>query len=983
MTVHCPIHRVARWTAARALLLALAWHAPLAASDAKAPQAGPASPQPQRVGDFVMSYDSRGLTGIAGARDQYGAQLLAPGGRLGVMLKYRVEGGDWLDLYQNDPVLRTPTPGTVVYTNDVSGTVLTSSQTFQTDGRVLDWTVDVANRVAEPVEIGDLALSLPWRAPGGEDPDTIFEKSWTKHQFISGHASFIYFVRPNGEPPYLVLTTKPGTKLEYSTSPGGRGNGFLAFAHSALTGGSDTRGTWRQPHTSLTLGPAGTPAGSVRYGVRFRWAMSYDEMREILFEEGLFDVRVVPGMTVPDDLDAQFSLHTKARIEAVRAEFPAQTAITGLGQPRPDHHLYRVRFSRLGENRLTIVHDGGRETHLEFFVTEPLETLIKKRARFIATRQQHRDPSRWYDGLFSVYDMRAKVLRSPDDTDGFDYWWGYVVAADDPVLGKAPFLASKNLRFPDAQEIGAIEYYLEHFVWGKLQRTDTETPYPWGLHGVPNWRETRDPKLRPRTANANLERMKIWRSYDYPHVVMLYFHMYEIATKYPSLVKYLDARGYLDRAYHTARAYFTYPNEILPWYETYKWGCYNELVILDLVAALEQEGFPDRAAWLRGEWEKKVKYFVYDDKYPFRSEYAIDRTAFESSYALAKYGATHDMPPDTNLWFDRNRKLWYSHASVTRADSRAFMDRQLRAGLAVRGWLEPGYYLLGSDFTGSSDVGALSYMANMGGWGILDYALRFAPSPWDWLQLGYASYLSSWALMNTGRPDTNFGFWFPGPENDGASGWQFMTAKYGRAWIRKDVPRGPWHYDGEIDLGYGAGLRMAATIVADDPLFGLIAYGGTLAATGAHISVVPRDGLRQRFSVVGLGGGAASSRAGGPPGGGSIVASPVGRSTPVSGAVPSSPPPGVFRLELDRDGFAAGAPVLLDRDLQRVAFTVENRTGDSHTTVLAFALPGNGRWEVRVDGRRVTLQPNASTDFPLRATIAMGQAPARVEMIRR
>jgi len=46
----------------------------------------------------------------------------------------------------------------------------------------------------------------------------------------------------------------------------------------------------------------------VRYDVRFRCALSYDEMREILFEEGLFDMRVVPGMTVPDDLDAQFSM---------------------------------------------------------------------------------------------------------------------------------------------------------------------------------------------------------------------------------------------------------------------------------------------------------------------------------------------------------------------------------------------------------------------------------------------------------------------------------------------------------------------------------------------------------------------------------------------------------------------------------------------------------------------------------------------------
>ena len=146
-----------------------------------------------------------------------------------------------------------------------------------------------------------------------------------------------------------------------------------------------------------------------------------------------------------------------------------------------------------------------------------------------------------------------------------------------------------------------------------------------------------------------------------------------------------------------------------------------------------------------------------------------------------------------------------------------------------------------------------------------------------------------------------------------------MTAKFGRAWIRKDVPRGPWHYDGEIDLGYGAGLRMAATIVADDPLFGMIAYGGALTTTGGQIAVVPRDGVRQRFAVVGQGGtaGSAAARA---------------RESSKSSV-------GVFRLEVDRDGFAAEAPIAFDRELRRVAFTLENRTGDRHTTVLAIATP--------------------------------------------
>ena len=620
---------------------------------------------------------------------------------------------------------------------------------------------------------------------------------------------------------------------------------------------------------------------------------------------------------MPRDLSAKFSLHTKSRIESIEAEFPAETRIVGLGDRKPGYHLYHVTFNHLGENRLTIHHDGGRQTYLEFFATEPLETLIKKRAWFITHRQQHRDPAKWYDGLFSVYDMKNKVLRGPDNTDGFDGWWGYVLACDDPGLSKAPYVASKNVHFPDPEEIAAVEYYLDRFVWGKLQRTDRETPYPYGIYGVPNWKVARDPELRklPENRDRNQDKMHIWRSYDYPHMIMLYYHMYEIARKYTGMTHYLGWDGYLERAYQTARAYFTYPYEVLPWYETYKVGCYNELVILDLISALEREGFKDNADWLRAEWEKKVKYFVYDDKYPFRSEYAIDRTAFESSYALAKYGATHDMKPDTNLWFDKNKKRWYSHPAVRREDSRAFMDRQLMAGLAVRGWLETSYYLLGADFTASSDTGAMSYMANMGGWGILDYAVNFAPDPYDWIQLGYASYLSSWSLMNTGPKETNYGFWFPGPENDGASGWQFMTAKFGRAWIRKDMPRGPWNYDGEIDLGYGAALRIATTILSDDPLFGWFVYGGTLDATGKQLSIVPRDGLRQRFYAV--------------------------------------LPDARLKIELDRDGFAQGLPLVTDKSLSRLRWTLENRTGDFHSATLTVDIAGKSSYALYQEGKKV------------------------------
>jgi hypothetical protein len=718
-----------------------------------------------------------------------------------------------------------------------------------------------------------------------------------------------------------MVLPKKGTKLEYFDEGMG---GYRAYIHSFVAGNAVKSGTWRQEFTRLLLDPAAGKQ-SVTYGFKLIWADSFDNMRQILYDEGLFDIRVVPGMTIPTDLTAKFSLHTKSRIDAIVPEFKGKTTLKFLSEKQPGHFVYEVGFKKLGENMLTVYYGNGEKTYLEFFSTEPLETLIKKRSSFIVNSTQHLDATKWYNGLYSAYDMKNGVLRSPDNTDGYDGWWGYVLASDDPGLCKAPYVAAKNVYFPDDKEIASVEYYLREFVWNGLQRTDKDDPYPYGIYGVPNWKEARDPVERAKISKTNLDKMRIWRSYDYPHIVMLYYHMYEIAKMYPDKVHYLDAKGYLERAYQTARGYFIYPYEILPWYKTYQWGCYNELVIEKLIADLKTEGRLNESDWLRGEYEKKVKYFVYDDKYPFRSEYAIDRTAFESSYAFAKYGTLNEMKPDQNLWYDKNDSVWYSHPVVKKEDSREFMERQNSAGLAVRGWLETKYFLLGSDFTTSSDNHSLSYMAKMGGWGILDYGVNFAEKPYDWLQLGYASYLSSWALMNTGTPESNYGFWSPGKQNDGAMGWAFMEAKTGRAWIRKDIDRGAWYYDGEADLGNGAGIRMAATVVTNDPLFGWLAYGGVLNQNKKGFTVIPRDGLRDRLSIV-------------------------------SNDVRTT-------ISFCRDGFAREKQISITPDLKTVKFTLENRTEDSHTTRLSFfVLPGQIP-EVTADGKKVSVNRSGDREF--------------------
>lgn len=167
------------------------------------------------------------------------------------------------------------------------------------------------------------------------------------------------------------------------------------------------------------------------------------------------------------------------------------------------------------------------------------------------------------------------------------------------------------------------------------------------------------------------------------------------------------------------------------------------------------------------------------------------------------------------------------------------------------------------------------------------------------------------------------------------------------------VPRGPWRYDGEIDLGFGAALRMARTLVTLDPIFGWIAYGATWTEDGGTLSVVPRDGVRMRLDVV----------------------------------LPDARVPWRrarrLGIELDRDGFAEGEPVEVDERLDRIAFTLESRTGDAHRTELSLSLPYGSGYALLQDGRPVELLRTTRWDHPWRAVLSMTGGSTRLELVRR
>ncbi len=786
---------------------------------------------------FEVKVEAGAIVSLKRTHDRFDTEYIMPGRRLGdACIQFRQPGGPWQSvntatLTHNGAfaLVADDTEYRAAYsiTNGPSAALVLDTR-FDFDENSIRWTLTLRNQTARPLEIGDLAFPFPMNSSFRRgQPATA---SVLKHSFVSGYGSFMFWMRPNSVGPYLTMTPDDNTKLEYWDAPRRE---FRAYVFSAAAGATAREhGTrWRQPNTSLILAPKGKSGDTQTYGFKFQWAEGYEGVRQILVNEGKVDVQVVPGMTVPTDLFAEIALRTTQQVASVEAEFPKATRITALGR-KGDPRLYRIQFSRPGENELTVHYGKGRYLYLEFFVTEPLETLFQKRAAFIAAHQV-RDTNKWYNGLFCEWNMEDHVQLTPDNHDRLHGFRIYAITCDDAGLGHPAYLAAENAEYPVQDQVAALDDYIQYFVWGGLQRTTNET-YAYGIYGIPDWKTDRDSSDPGRNGQLHL-----YREYDYPHVVLMYYSMYRIAKYHPEIKTALTAEDYLLRAYGTAKAMFTVPHEVWNGWSPYGTGFYNELVIVDLIHELQANGLDREAGTLRQFWTRKVKYFVNDNPDLFGSEYPFDSTGFESTEALAKYAMRHaDLPGQTN-------------SGIPLANAEKFLNTQIAANIFCRGWLEPAYYYLGSDYrAGAGNAYTLSYMSQMGGWAVLDYALNFATNPCPYLRLGYASSLSSWALMNSGTPQSNYGYWYPGKADDGGAGGGFEPAPYGTTWLDQPHHRGAWYYACEMDLGYCGALRTAATILADDPIFGRFCFGGDWSEHHGRIQIRPKDGLRRRFHAM-------------------------------------------------------------------------------------------------------------------------------------
>ena len=254
--------------------------------------------------------------------------------------------------------------------------------------------------------------------------------------------------------------------------------------------------------------------------------------------------------------------------------------------------------------------------------------------------------------------------------------------------------------------------------------------------------------------------------------------------------------------------------------------------------------------------------------------------------------------------------------------------------------LEAEWNTLGSDFFGSSDHSEHSYMARMGGYGVLNYALKYDEDPTDWLSLGYASYLDPYGVMNVGDEESGYGYWYPGKEKNGAIGQAYTSEKFGNPWIGTEQDRGPWRFCGEGDLGMCAITRTATSVLVNDPIFGWVYYGGCMNAAGdKQFELYPDDGVRQDMWIIS---------------GGSKV-----------------------HIKLERDNWSTEKPVTVDLSSGKAVFTIANGTSDSHSTRV-FVETAGCRSTLSAEGKRLMAFNHTATASIY--TIPISSNEARFEL---
>ncbi len=702
----------------------------------------------------------------------------------------------------------------------LSGSPLSVTRSWVSEGGRLALRFEVTNSSAASVEVGALGIPLIFNhIITGRSLDQAHATCSFADPYIGQDAGYVQVTRLSGHGPALVVYPENGTPLEayqpilpipapeatmdptpVFPDPTPRNNTFEGFhewlVHSRAYAENEWGGAqpWNTP-SSVTL----APGESRTYGLRFVLSDEIRDIEDVLVQNQRPVAVGIPGTILPTDLQGKLYLNYGASVSSLIVEPAGALTLTPENATPSGWQAYTVQGSGWGRVRLTVTYADGMQQTIHYYLTKPAAQAVSDLGNFLTTSAWFVDSNDYFGRSPSVmtYDREDEAVVLQEKR-------AWVCGLGDD--GGATWLAGimKLGGQPDAGQVAQYQQFIDGVVWGNLQYSSGSLMY-----GVKRTLFYYEPNELPSGYYDSSIDWNYWgawprahteqvpRSYNYPHVVALYWTMYRLARNHVGLVDNHTWDWYLNQAYETSVAMTTIGNDYS------QFGLMDGSIFLEVLKDLQREGMTSEATDLEARMRARADHWR-TLAYPFGSEMAWDSTGQEEVYTWTKYFGYADKAQvcvDAILGYMPTVPHWGYN------------------GCARRYW----------DFKyGGAKVDRLERMLHHYGSSLnaIPILSEYRDNPDDMylLRIGYGGMMGSLSNIDQGG--------FP------------SMAFHSFADTMRWEPR-----TGDYGLNFFGHAINTATYLVNHPELGWQAFGGNLTENGTAVVVTPLDSFRNRIYV--------------------------------------------------------------------------------------------------------------------------------------
>ncbi len=471
------------------------------------------------------------------------------------------------------------------------------------------WELRLSNRGKVSVEIGELGFPLALNnlyegfGRGGKNTKSIWNDRVIIHKFIGGAASFLFAQRLTADPPGLLVFPGEGTSWEfYAHAPASLTTPFMwegipiVYVYSRASIEREGWPEWDNQHTSLVLEPGDSKIFEMRFVPSDR--DQHDTVHTTLTACGHPSIKLLTAAVSPAEVGiavevggttpTQFYGSREARLETDADE---------------EGGFCYVRPKTAGPFKLTFDDTKGRTSHVHLLFTEPIETLIRKRADWIVKHQVHDDPGSALHGAIVVANTKTGSMIS----EGGEYTGPFAIEGG---LSDALFLAEKNTIYPDREQVDVLDRFISEFLRDDLQNPADDT-----------------------VGSAFTDSHSVALNYGRPHVYPLVFNLYHSMYRVSKVTQTAQgSHDYLRYAYGTVLAMVRHGiprqgrNVGYPGYSR----------VFELLGDLASEGMHDEVERLMPFVSVRAEDLLRR-QFPYGYDNVLDTSAFEEAFTAARY----------------------------------------------------------------------------------------------------------------------------------------------------------------------------------------------------------------------------------------------------------------------------------------------------------------------------------------------------------